>query len=86
MLTTGHHLWHRVGRRSELTKTTLEFSCSEVVVIGRADMEAVSKVAVDSGFIITGVQYPLATVKNIRKKDIYLSTELKERKAQKIEV
>jgi G3E family GTPase len=51
VLTTGRYLWHSVGRRSELTKTTLEFSNSEVVVIGRADMEAVSRAAGDYGFM-----------------------------------
>jgi C4-dicarboxylate transporter DctQ subunit len=38
------------------------------------------------GFFITGVQYALTTVKNIREKEIYLSTNLKEHEAQKIEV
>ncbi len=38
------------------------------------------------GFFITGVQYALTTVKNIREKDIYLSTNLKENDAQEIEV
>lgn len=38
------------------------------------------------GFFITGVQYALTTVKNIRKKEIYLSTNLKEHEAQEIEV
>jgi G3E family GTPase len=51
VMTTGRYLWHRVGRRSELTKTTLEFSNSEVVVIGRADMEAVGRTALDCGFM-----------------------------------
>jgi G3E family GTPase len=51
VMTTGRYLWHRVGRRSELTKTTLEFSSSEVVVIGRADMEAVGRAALDYGFM-----------------------------------
>jgi G3E family GTPase len=51
VLTTGRYLWHRVGRRSELTKTTLEFSSSEVVIIGRADMEAVGRTALDCGFM-----------------------------------
>jgi G3E family GTPase len=51
ILTTGRYLWHRVGSRSELTETTLEFSNSEVVVIGRADMETVSRVAADCGFL-----------------------------------
>ena len=51
ILTTGRYLWHRVGNRNELTKTTLEFSSSEVVVIGRADMEAVNRVASDCGFV-----------------------------------
>jgi G3E family GTPase len=52
ILTTGCYLWHRVGRRSELTKTTLEFSNSEVVVIGRVDTEAVRRMAVDCGFMV----------------------------------
>jgi C4-dicarboxylate transporter DctQ subunit len=38
------------------------------------------------GFFITGVQYALTTVKNIREKDIYLSTNLKEHSAPEIEV
>jgi len=38
------------------------------------------------GFFITGVQYMLTTVKNIREKEIYLSTNLKEHEAQEIEV
>ena len=38
------------------------------------------------GFFITGVQYALTTVKNIRKKELYLSTNLKEHEAQEIEV
>ena len=38
------------------------------------------------GFFITGVQYALTTVKNIREKDIYLSTDLKESDAQEVEV
>lgn len=38
------------------------------------------------GFFITGVQYTLTTVKNIREKDIYLSTNLKEHSAPEIEV
>ena len=51
ILTSGRYLWHRVGSRNELTKTTLKFSNSEVVVIGRADMETVSRVAADCGFL-----------------------------------
>jgi G3E family GTPase len=50
-LTTGRYLGHRVGSRSELTNTTLEFPNSEIVVIGRADMETVSRVAADCGFL-----------------------------------
>ena len=38
------------------------------------------------GFFITGIQYALTTLKNIREKDIYLSTELKEHSAPEIEV
>ena len=38
------------------------------------------------GFFITGVQYALTTVKNIREKEIYLSTDLKESDSQEIEV
>ena len=53
ILTTGRYLWHRVGSRSELTKTALEFSSSEVVVIGRADMKTVNRVAADCGFMGT---------------------------------
>jgi G3E family GTPase len=51
ILTTGRYLWHRVGSRSELSKTTLEFPNSEVVVIGRADMETVCRVAADCGLL-----------------------------------
>ncbi len=51
ILTSGRYLWHRIGSRSELTKTALEFSNSEVVVIGRADMETVNRVAADCGFL-----------------------------------
>ena len=52
ILTTGRYLWHRVGSRSELTKTNLEFSSSEVVIIGRTDMETLSRMAVDCGFLV----------------------------------
>ena len=38
------------------------------------------------GFFITGVQYALTTVKNIQNKEIYLSINLKEHKAQEGEV
>lgn len=38
------------------------------------------------GFFITGVQYALTTVKNLREKEIYLSTNLKENEAREIEV
>ena len=38
------------------------------------------------GFFITGIQYALTTVKNIREKEIYLSTDLKEHEAREIEV
>ena len=38
------------------------------------------------GFFITGVQYALTTVKNLREKEIYLSTNLKEHESQEIEV
>jgi TRAP-type C4-dicarboxylate transport system permease small subunit len=38
------------------------------------------------GFFITGVQYALTTVKNIREKEIYFSTNLKEHESQEIEV
>ncbi len=38
------------------------------------------------GFFITGIQYALTTVKNIREEGIYLSTNLKEHEAQEIEV
>ena len=38
------------------------------------------------GFFITGIQYALTTVKNIREKEIYLSTNLKEHEAQEVEV
>jgi len=51
ILSSGRYLWHRVGSRSELTKTTLEFSSSEVVVIGRDDMETVNRAATDCGLL-----------------------------------
>ncbi len=38
------------------------------------------------GFFITGIQYALTTVKNIREKEIYLSTNLKEHEALEVEV
>jgi TRAP-type C4-dicarboxylate transport system permease small subunit len=38
------------------------------------------------GFFITGVQYALTTVKNMQNKEIYLSINLKEHKAQEGEV
>jgi C4-dicarboxylate transporter DctQ subunit len=38
------------------------------------------------GFFITGVQYALTTVKNIQRKEIYLSTTLTEREVQEVEV
>lgn len=38
------------------------------------------------GFFITGVQYALTTVKNLREKEIYFSTNLKENEAREIEV
>lgn len=38
------------------------------------------------GFFVTGIQYALTMVKNIREKEIYLSTNLHEREAQEIEV
>ena len=38
------------------------------------------------GFFVTGVQYLLTMVKNIREKEIYLSTNLHEHEAQEIEV
>jgi C4-dicarboxylate transporter DctQ subunit len=38
------------------------------------------------GFFITGIQYALTAVKNIREEGIYLSTNLKESEAQEIEV
>jgi len=38
------------------------------------------------GFFITGIQYALTTLKNIREKEIYLSTDLKEHQSQEIEV
>jgi TRAP-type C4-dicarboxylate transport system permease small subunit len=37
------------------------------------------------GFFITGVQYALTTVKNIQRKEIYLSTTLTEREVQDVE-
>ena len=38
------------------------------------------------GFFVTGVQYALTMIKNIREKEIYLSTNLREHEAQEIEV
>lgn len=38
------------------------------------------------GFFITGIQYALTAVKNVREKDIYLSTNLLESQSQEIEV
>ncbi|MDH3218865.1 MAG: TRAP transporter small permease [Gammaproteobacteria bacterium] len=38
------------------------------------------------GFFVTGVQYALTMVKNLREKEIYLSTNLHEHEAQEIEV
>jgi len=38
------------------------------------------------GFFVTGIQYALTMVKNIREKEIYLSTNLHEHEAQEIEV
>lgn len=38
------------------------------------------------GFFVTGVQYALTMVKNIREKEIYLSTNLHESEAREIEV
>lgn len=38
------------------------------------------------GFFVTGTQYVLAMLKNIREKEIYLSTNLHEQEAKEIEV
>ncbi|MGJ8647500.1 MAG: TRAP transporter small permease [Marinomonas colpomeniae] len=38
------------------------------------------------GFFITGIQYALTMVKNVKERDIYLSTNLKEHEAQEVEV
>jgi C4-dicarboxylate transporter DctQ subunit len=38
------------------------------------------------GFFVTGIQYALTMVKNIREKEIYLSTNLHEHEAKEIEV
>lgn len=38
------------------------------------------------GFFITGIQYALTAVKNIKEKEIYLATNLHEHQAQEIEV
>ncbi len=38
------------------------------------------------GFFVTGIQYLLTLIKNIREKEIYLSTNLHERDAQEVEV
>ncbi len=45
-----------------------------------------SYVWVPVGFFVTGVQYLLTFVKNIREKDIYLSTDLHEQEAREVEV
>jgi TRAP-type C4-dicarboxylate transport system permease small subunit len=46
----------------------------------------VSYLWVPVGFLVTGIQYVLTLVKNIRQKDIYLSTNLREQDAQDVEV
>ena len=46
----------------------------------------VSYVWVPIGFFITGVQYLLTMIKNLHKKEIYLSTNLHEAEAQEVEV
>ena len=46
----------------------------------------ISYVWVPVGFFITGIQYALTCLKNIREKDIYLSTNLHEQDAQEVEV
>ena len=38
------------------------------------------------GFFVTGVQYALTMIKNLREKEIYLSTNLHEQQAHEIEV
>ena len=38
------------------------------------------------GFFVTGVQYALTMIKNLREKEIYISTNLHEHEAQEIEV
>ena len=38
------------------------------------------------GFFVTGVQYALTMIKNLREKEIYLSTNLHEHEAREIEV
>jgi len=38
------------------------------------------------GFFVTGVQYALTMIKNIREEEIYLSTDLREQDAHEIEV
>ena len=45
-----------------------------------------SYVWVPVGFFITGIQYALTCVKNIRESDIYLSTNLHEQDAREVEV
>lgn len=46
----------------------------------------ISYVWVPVGFLVTGIQYALTLVKNIREKDVYLSTNLHEQDAKEVEV
>ena len=46
----------------------------------------ISYLWVPIGFFVTGIQYVLTFLKNIREEDIYLSTDLAERDAQEVEV
>jgi TRAP-type C4-dicarboxylate transport system permease small subunit len=46
----------------------------------------ISYVWVPVGFLVTGIQYALTFIKNIREKQIYLSTNLHEQEAKEVEV
>ena len=46
----------------------------------------ISYVWVPIGFLVTGIQYALTFIKNIREKPIYLSTNLHEQEAKEVEV
>lgn len=46
----------------------------------------ISYVWVPVGFLVTGIQYGLTFVRNLREKEIYLSTNLHEQEAKEVEV